>query len=54
MEYKIVRKYFIDELEHEVNALMMTGWIPIGGISYGRYPHSQAFFCQAMTRTLAE
>ena len=38
MEYKIVKKHYYDtySLENDVNILLKSGWVPVGGVSFSQ------------------
>ena len=38
MEYKVVAKKYVSELENAINELIKEGWEPQGGIAYSKYP----------------
>jgi hypothetical protein len=38
MNYKIVMKRYIEDLEREVNRLIKNGWIPLGGVAISVTP----------------
>ncbi len=45
--YQVVRRQFVEDLESTVNALLLKGWVPAGGVyreTLGSY------YCQAMWR----
>ena len=52
MEYKMVEANCIEHLEKEVNSMIESGWIPIGG-PFVTPPRKYSYesFCQAMIRT---
>ena len=45
--YQVVRRQYLEDLESEVNALLLKGWVPTGGIY--RETLGSAY-CQSMWR----
>ena len=49
MKYRIVSEIAADRTEKIVNALIASGWVPLGGVCVAETPDGLRIYSQAMT-----